>query len=95
MDRDDGTQTGEMGVHPLEGTGHPLPLRYDRGGVRLLCGYCQACSDMVAAPWTGMALPSAEGTSQDVAPVYHREYVVPVVYMEGIRYFALENRERK
>jgi len=50
---------------------------------------------MVAAPWTGMALPSAEGTSQDVAPVYHREYVVPVVYMEGIRYFALENRERK
>lgn len=25
-----------MGVQPLEGAGHPLPLRNHRGGVRLL-----------------------------------------------------------
>lgn len=37
VDRDDGTEAGEMGVQPLEGAGHPLPLRDYRGGVRLLC----------------------------------------------------------
>lgn len=36
VDRDDGTEAGEMGVQPLEGAGHPLPLRDYRGGVRLL-----------------------------------------------------------
>lgn len=38
VDRDDGTEAGEMGVQPLEGAGHPLPLRNHRGGVRLLRG---------------------------------------------------------
>ena len=33
VDRDDGTEAGEMGVQPLEGAGHPLPLRHHRGGV--------------------------------------------------------------
>ena len=36
VDRDDGAEAGEMGVQPLEGAGHPLPLRNNRGGVRLL-----------------------------------------------------------
>lgn len=36
VDRDDGAEAGEMGVQPLEGAGHRLPLRNDRGGVRLL-----------------------------------------------------------
>ena len=37
VDRDDGSEAGEMGVFALEGTGHPLPLRNHRSGVRLLC----------------------------------------------------------
>lgn len=36
VDRDDGAEAGEMGIQPLEGAGHRLPLRNDRGGVRLL-----------------------------------------------------------
>ena len=38
VDRDDGTEAGEMGVQPLEGAGYPLPLRDHRGGIRLLRG---------------------------------------------------------
>lgn len=48
VDRDDGAEAGEMGVQPLEGAGHPLPLRNDRGGVRLLCRYDGARAAVVA-----------------------------------------------
>ena len=48
VDRDDGSKAGEMGVQPLEGTGHPLSLRNHRGGVRLLCGDSGTRTDVVA-----------------------------------------------
>ena len=48
VDRHDGTEAGEMGVQPLEGTGHTLPLRNHRGGVRLLCGDSGTRTDVVA-----------------------------------------------
>lgn len=38
VDRDDGTEAGEMGVQPLEEAGHSLSLRNHWGGVRLLRG---------------------------------------------------------
>lgn len=48
VDRDDGAEAREMGVLPLEGAGYPLPLRNDRGGVRLLCRYDGTCAAVVA-----------------------------------------------
>ena len=78
VDRDDGAEAGEMGVQPLEGTGHPLPLRNDRGGVRLLCRNDGAGAAVVAGAQSGMAVPADKGATEDVEAVYHREHAVSV-----------------
>lgn len=83
VDRDDGTEAGEMGVLPLEGAGHRLSLRNHRGGVRLLCRDDGAGAAMVAGAWPGMAVPTDKGTTEDVEAVYHREHAVSVEYPKG------------
>ena len=66
-----------MGLHALEGTGHPLPLRCHRSGIRLLCGNRGACPEMVAGTQSGMAVPADQGTATDVETVHHRKHAVP------------------
>lgn len=83
VDRDDGTEAGEMGVFALEGTGHPLPLRHHRGGVRLLCRNDGAGAAVVAGAQSGMAVPADKGATEDVEAVYHREHAVSVEYFKG------------
>lgn len=78
VDRDDGTEAGEMGVQPLEGAGHPLPLRDHRGGVRLLRGDDGTGAAVVAGAQPGVAVPADKGTTEDVEAVHHREHAVPV-----------------
>ena len=88
VDRDDGTEAGEMGVFALEGTGHPLPLRNHRGGVRLLCRNDGTGTAVVAGAHPGMAVPADKGATEDVETVYHREYPVPLEHCAR-RYQAL------
>ena len=83
VDRDDGAEAGEMGVQPLEGTGHPLPLRNHRGGVRLLCRNDGTGTAVVAGAQSGVAVSADKGATKDVETVYHREHVVPVEYFKG------------
>ena len=83
VDRDDGTEAGEMGVQPLEGTRHPLPLRDHRGGVRLLCRNNGTGAAVVAGAQSGMAVPADKGATEDVETVYHREHAVSVEYPKG------------
>lgn len=78
MDRDDSSQTGEMDVQPLEGTGHPLSCGHRRGGVRLFCRHHAAGTYLVAGTFLGVALPAYQGTETDVEAIYHREYTLSV-----------------
>lgn len=83
VDRNDGAEAGEMGVQPLEGAGHPLPLRDHRGGVRLLCRNDGARTAVVAGAQSGMVVPADKGATEDVEAVYHREHAVSVEYFKG------------
>ena len=83
VDRDDGPETGEMGVQSLEGTGHPLPLRNHRGGVRLLRRNDGTGAAVVAGAQPGMAVPADKGATEDVETVYHREHAVSVECFKG------------
>lgn len=82
VDRDDGAEAGEMGVQPLEGAGHPLPLRDHRGGVRLLCRNNGTGAAVVAGAQLGMAVPPDKRAQKDVETVYHREHAVSVQYSQ-------------
>ena len=82
VDRDDGAEAGEMGVQPLEGTGHPLPLRDHRGGIRLLCRNDGTGAAVVAGAQSGMAVPAVKRAQKDVETVYHREHAVSVQYSQ-------------
>lgn len=83
VDRDDGTEAGEMDIQPLGGAGHPLPLRNHRGGVRLLCRNDGTGAAVVAGAQPGMAVPADKGATEDVETVYHREHAVSVEYPKG------------
>lgn len=83
VDRDDGTEAGEMGVQPLEGAGHRLPLRNHRGGVRLLRRNDGAGAAVVAGAQPGMAVPADEGTTEDVEAVYCRKFIIFVEHFKG------------
>ena len=79
MDWYDGTETGEMDMGALAGTGHQLPRGNHRCGVRLLCRDGETGAAVVAAAWAGMAVPTAQGTEENVAEGRDRE---PAVYLE-------------
>lgn len=84
MDWHDSAEAGEVDLHALEGAEHSLPCWNNRCCLRLLCRNRGACSDLVAASWTGMALSSAEGTEAYVAPIYHRQRSLPLEHDKGI-----------
>lgn len=83
MDRYDGAEAGEVDLLALERTQYSLPCGHHRCGVRLLRRHRGACADMVAASWTGVALPIAERAEAHVAPIHHRQHAVPLEYAEG------------
>lgn len=56
MDWNDRTQTRKMGVYTLEGTEHPLPLRYHWRGIRFLRRHHEASSPIMARSLHGMVV---------------------------------------
>lgn len=83
MDRYDGAEAGEVDLLALERTQYSLPCGHHRCCLRLLRRHRGACADMVAASWTGVALPTAEGTEAYVETIYYWQCAIPLEYAEG------------